>query len=55
MASPEQYRREAKLVEEVAEVISLLPDKRALFTRAEFLRRLADEAEARLHFNGLGK
>lgn len=43
----ERLRREAELVEQVARSISLRPDKEALFTNAQSLRRHADEVEAR--------
>jgi len=46
--SPEQYRREAELVERLAASISLRSDKQNLLAQAQTLRRRADHVEARL-------
>lgn len=46
--SPNEYRREADLVEKVAQLISLYADKQALLEQAKSLRRRADEVEALL-------
>lgn len=45
--SPDHYRREAMLVEQVAERISLRTDKEELLAEARSLRRRAAELEAR--------
>lgn len=46
--SPSHYRREAKLVEDLAASISLRPDKEHLLAEAQALRRRADQLETRL-------
>jgi hypothetical protein len=43
--TPDQYRREAELVEQAAALISLLSDKEEMLATARLLRLRADETE----------